>query len=161
MATHSSIFAWRIPWTEEPGGLQSMVSYESDMTERLTLSLVKLHRQIPGNRPIWGEEKGTTGGRAAFSAQLLKLLFKVTSLVRVTEGPSRCPCSCVSRQLCFSFFSQQSLLSSRVRLWVPGDERDPGSQVMPSVQGSEVYHPRPVWLYLNGHTLLEHGPHAW
>ena len=26
MATHSSIFAWRIPWTEEPGGLQSMVS---------------------------------------------------------------------------------------------------------------------------------------
>ena len=24
MATHSSIFAWRIPWTEEPGGLQSM-----------------------------------------------------------------------------------------------------------------------------------------
>ena len=24
MATHSSIFGWRIPWTEEPGGLQSM-----------------------------------------------------------------------------------------------------------------------------------------
>ena len=24
MVTHSSIFAWRIPWTEEPGGLQSM-----------------------------------------------------------------------------------------------------------------------------------------
>ena len=24
MATHSSIIAWRIPWTEEPGGLQSM-----------------------------------------------------------------------------------------------------------------------------------------
>ena len=24
MATHSSIFAWRIPWTEEPGGLQSV-----------------------------------------------------------------------------------------------------------------------------------------
>ena len=26
MATHSSIFAWRIPWTEEPGKLQSMRS---------------------------------------------------------------------------------------------------------------------------------------
>ena len=26
MATHSSILAWRIPWTEEPGGLQFMVS---------------------------------------------------------------------------------------------------------------------------------------
>ena len=32
MATHSSILAWRIPWTEEPGGLQSMGSQESDMT---------------------------------------------------------------------------------------------------------------------------------
>ena len=26
MATHSSNFAWKIPWTEEPGGLQSMVT---------------------------------------------------------------------------------------------------------------------------------------
>ena len=26
MATHSSILTWRIPWTEEPGGLQSMGS---------------------------------------------------------------------------------------------------------------------------------------
>ena len=26
IATHSSIFAWKIPWTEEPGGLQSMGS---------------------------------------------------------------------------------------------------------------------------------------
>ena len=26
MATHSSLFAWEIPWTEEPGGLQSMGS---------------------------------------------------------------------------------------------------------------------------------------
>ena len=26
VATHSSILAWRIPWTEEPGGLQSMGS---------------------------------------------------------------------------------------------------------------------------------------
>ena len=32
MATNSSILAWRIPWTEEPGGLQSMGLQESDMT---------------------------------------------------------------------------------------------------------------------------------
>ena len=32
MATHSSILAWRIPWTEEPGRLQSMGSQESGMT---------------------------------------------------------------------------------------------------------------------------------
>ena len=32
MATHSSILAWRITWTEEPGGLQSM-GLQRDMTE--------------------------------------------------------------------------------------------------------------------------------
>ena len=32
MATHSSILAWEIPWTEDPGGLQSMGSQESDRT---------------------------------------------------------------------------------------------------------------------------------
>ena len=30
MATHSSILAWRIPWTEEPGGLLSIGSHESE-----------------------------------------------------------------------------------------------------------------------------------
>ena len=35
MAAHSSILAWRIPWTEEPGRLQSMGSEELDTTERL------------------------------------------------------------------------------------------------------------------------------
>ena len=33
MATHYSILAWKIPWTEEPDGLQSMALKESDMTE--------------------------------------------------------------------------------------------------------------------------------
>ena len=33
MATHSSILAWRIPWTEESGGVQSMDHKELDMTE--------------------------------------------------------------------------------------------------------------------------------
>ena len=32
MATHSSFLAWKISWTEEPGGLQSMGSQESDTT---------------------------------------------------------------------------------------------------------------------------------
>ena len=33
MATHSSILAWKIPWMEKPGRLQSMGSQESDTTE--------------------------------------------------------------------------------------------------------------------------------
>ena len=40
MATHSSVLAWRIPWTEEPGGLQSMGPHRvghhrSDLAQRL------------------------------------------------------------------------------------------------------------------------------
>ena len=35
MTTHSSTFAWKIPWTEEPDGLQSMGSLELGTTERL------------------------------------------------------------------------------------------------------------------------------
>ena len=40
-AMHPNILAWRIPWTEEPGRLQSMGRKESDMTEQLSLSHLK------------------------------------------------------------------------------------------------------------------------
>ena len=33
MATHSNVLAWKIPWTEEPGGLQSMELQRVDKTE--------------------------------------------------------------------------------------------------------------------------------
>ena len=38
MATQSSILAWRIPWTEEPGGLQSMRSQRSDTIKQLSIA---------------------------------------------------------------------------------------------------------------------------
>ena len=37
MATHSSILAWRIPWTEEPGGLLSMGSQSQTRLKRLSM----------------------------------------------------------------------------------------------------------------------------
>ena len=37
MATHSSILAWRIPWTEEPGGLWSTGSQSQTRLKRLTM----------------------------------------------------------------------------------------------------------------------------
>ena len=53
MATHSSILAWRIPGTEEPGGYSPWTRKESDTTERLSTVLnckpsqfVKSHPQI-------------------------------------------------------------------------------------------------------------------
>ena len=33
MATHTSVLAWKIPWTEEPGGLQSVGLQESNVTD--------------------------------------------------------------------------------------------------------------------------------
>ena len=44
MSTHSSIFAWRILWTEEPFGLQSWGCKELDTTEQLTLFLHYIHK---------------------------------------------------------------------------------------------------------------------
>ena len=41
MAPHSSTLAWKIPWTEEPGRLQSMGSLESDTTEVTQPSLAQ------------------------------------------------------------------------------------------------------------------------
>ena len=39
MAMQASILAWRIPWIEEPGGLQSMGCKELDTTERISVTL--------------------------------------------------------------------------------------------------------------------------
>ena len=43
MATRPSILAWKIPWTEEPGRLQSMGSQRVEMTEQLLLFLLHQH----------------------------------------------------------------------------------------------------------------------
>ena len=42
MATHSCILAWKIPWTEQPGRLQSMGSQKWDTTERSCQQLLNL-----------------------------------------------------------------------------------------------------------------------
>ena len=54
MATHSSILAWRVPWTEEPGGLQSIVSQRvrhdcmtKDSTAHTLPYSVHLHNFLP------------------------------------------------------------------------------------------------------------------
>ena len=43
-ATHSNILAWRIPWTEEPGGLQSMGSQRVGHNRALSIHFLKLNR---------------------------------------------------------------------------------------------------------------------
>ena len=43
LATHSSILAWRIPWTEKPGGLQSMGSQSQMGLSNLAQACMKAH----------------------------------------------------------------------------------------------------------------------
>ena len=68
MATHSSTLAWKIPWTEEPGRLQSMRSLrvEHDWATSLSLSTFMRCRRkwqpspvfLPGKSQGWGEPGG-------------------------------------------------------------------------------------------------------
>ena len=74
MTSHSSTFAWKIPWTEEPGRLQFMVSLESDTTERLHFHALEgemathssvLAWRIPGTGSLvgcclWGRTESDT-----------------------------------------------------------------------------------------------------
>ena len=46
MATHSSILAWRIPWTEEPGELKSMGSQSQTQLKRLSTQAHHLGRAL-------------------------------------------------------------------------------------------------------------------
>ena len=63
MAPHSSTFAWKISWMEEPGRLQSMGSLELDTTERLHFHALEkemaTHSSVLARRiPVTGEPGG-------------------------------------------------------------------------------------------------------
>ena len=58
MATHSSILAWKIPWAEEPGGLQSMGHKESDMMEN---DSVYTHASETSEKPMVRNREALTG----------------------------------------------------------------------------------------------------
>ena len=53
MATHSSILAWEIPWTKEPGELYTKWSQESDTTERAHTLLGFSGGSVVKNLPVY------------------------------------------------------------------------------------------------------------
>ena len=64
MATHSRIIAWRIPWTEEPGGLQSIGLQESKMTWQINHHHhpVRIPKKlVNGVTLCWENERGWSG----------------------------------------------------------------------------------------------------
>ena len=82
MATHSSILAWRIPWMEHSGGIQS-TGLQSDLTERQTLSL-HFHPHWKGS--LWGSHlSGRRGPLLVISEHSVPLPTHLSS------RPSRLP----------------------------------------------------------------------
>ena len=53
MATHSSILAWRIPWTEEPGDYSPQRCKELDTTEQLILEKIRITLAKKQTLPTW------------------------------------------------------------------------------------------------------------
>ena len=73
MATHSSILAWRIPWTEEPGGLQSMGS------QRVKNDLVSKHTCWYTEIQLVSHTAVTTSNVAKFTSVLIICLLFSTN----------------------------------------------------------------------------------
>ena len=118
---HSSTLAWKIPWMEEPGGLQSMGSLESDTTERLHFHF---------SRSCIGEGNGTPlqcsclenprdGG--AWWAAVSGVAQSRTRLKRLSSSSSRhfVPCTCCTVEelscLCLSVLRVAVSSSSRAK----------------------------------------------
>ena len=82
MATHSSIPAWRIPWTEEPGGLQSMGSQRvgHDLAANISLPLMLRVSAESCRKPAPFDLLTLCQGRLAYSPDLFyrpsSLIFK-------------------------------------------------------------------------------------
>ena len=99
MATHSSILAWRIPWTEEPGGLQStgMQGAGDDRvsTSQLSLYLVSLLRTSEtkqdgkaGDRPLVDLMSSSYTCSGAFNRLLVRVAPR-TQLPAASSAPLR------------------------------------------------------------------------
>ena len=104
VAPHSSALAWKIPWTEEPGGLQSMGRWGSDTTERLhfhfSLSCIGEGNGNPlqysclenprGRRAWWAAVYGVTQSRtrlkwlSSSSSHILNVVYGLTLSVMLT-----------------------------------------------------------------------------
>ena len=91
MATHSSTVAWKIPWAEEPGRLQSMGSLRVDTTERLhfhfSLSCIG---EGHGN-PLQCSCLENPRDRGAWWAAVYGVAQSRTRLKRLTSSSSKVP----------------------------------------------------------------------
>ena len=87
MATHSSILAWRIPWTEEPGGPQSTGVTESDVTAAAE------HARSTHRAARWELTAGAWGP-AGLGSSVCGAVCPLPAVPRVTGG--NCPTPCLA-----------------------------------------------------------------
>ena len=79
MATHSSVLAWEIRWTEEPGGLQSMEPWSGTQLSTLTQTTTILDSQSPLTLPLPFSSPSQAGRcRAAQLASIRKMSRQVS-----------------------------------------------------------------------------------
>ena len=88
-ATHSSILAWRIPWTEEPGGLQSMGSQRvrHDSAINTTTTGGPVVENVPSNAGAVGLIPAQ-GTKISHAAEQLSQSAQLLSLYTTTRGNS-------------------------------------------------------------------------
>jgi len=89
MATPSGIFAWRIPWTEEPGGLRSIGLQKSDMTEATKCACTEQERTLHQVRAA-GQSTSHFGPRDPADQVCLKCRGGKTAFFSTSTGPSNC-----------------------------------------------------------------------
>ena len=90
MAAHSSILAWIIPWTEDPGNHRPLGCKESDATERPTISssLLLLPSVFPGIR-VFSNELALCIRAKVLEFQLQNQSVGWTGLILLSKGLSR------------------------------------------------------------------------
>ena len=116
MATYSSILAWRIPWTEEPGRLQSMGSQESDPTEWLSTNT---HTYI--RRPDRTQETKNPGNRTmdesfTFYISIYVVTLFIGQIKTVTDASSLALCKVKTNQSkALSFGAERGPLQCHAR----------------------------------------------
>ena len=91
MAPHSSTLAWKIPWTEEPGGLQFMGSLESDTTERLHFHFSLSCTGEGNGNPPQSSCLENPRDRGAWWAAVYGVAQSRTRLKRLSSSSSRDP----------------------------------------------------------------------
>ena len=121
MAPHSSTLACKIPWTEEPGGLQSMGSLESDMTERLHFHFSLSCIGEGNGNPVQCSCLENPRDRGAWWAAVSEVAQSRTRLKRLSSSSSsvlfHIPFSCLTLgHYCSEICAHYFLVSNKILL---------------------------------------------